>query len=236
MFNFFYKPKKIINRYVSFTFDDGLINSANKVNDIIYPNKAIFYIVTGWLKPNPIKINDKCNIGLDHGDFEQWKKLSNLGHEISSHTVCHAGPSSDGPDGYIESLKYIQQFHPGPYSLAMPYGIKSPDNPPYDSIRLCDGKYIYNSLEKIDLLELISFDPFEGRLTIEKALKKISQLPANSWLILRAHGLDNEGYCPWPSEYLKKIYELLLIENFEIKTIREMTLEVKNNLRLVKNH
>jgi peptidoglycan/xylan/chitin deacetylase (PgdA/CDA1 family) len=213
------------NRYVSFTFDDGLINSAQKVNDIIFPHKATFYIVTGWLKPNPIEIKDKANIGFDHGDFESWQKMSNLSHEIGSHTVAHLGPDGDQESGYIDSLEYIKKFSPtGPYSLSLPYGLRSLKPVPiYDSIRLCRGKKIYNRLNNLNLSELFSFDPFESGLPLENIKKMIHLIPNNSWLILQAHGLDNEGFLPWPSEYFKKIFEFLLSENFKIKTVREMT-------------
>lgn len=211
------------DRFASFTFDDGLINSAYKANDIIFPNKATFYVVSGWLRPNPVKIIDKCNIGLNHGSLREWKRLSDKGHEIGSHTVSHAGPNGDWPDGYLKSLEFIKNFGSGPYSLAMPFGIKSPNVLPYDSIRLCNGEKIFNSLENIDFSGLLSFDPFEDGLIIEDAEKRIYDLPSYSWLIIRAHGLDNEGYCPWPSPYFKKIYEILLAESFNIMTVREMT-------------
>jgi len=224
----FYKFKT--SRYVSFTFDDGLINSANKIDQIITPHKATFYIVTGWLRSSQFKIEDPPNIDFDHGDYDDWEKISDLGHEIGSHTLSHIDPTSQEAQGeYQESLELIKQFSLGPYSLAMPRGLKPLSRPPYDSVRLCDGKKIHNSLKKIDFFNLISWDPVEVKLPTEQALKKIKQLPSNSWLILRGHGLDDEGYCPWPSDYLKKIIEFLQAEEIQIKTVAEMTLKFKKD-------
>ncbi|PIN93322.1 hypothetical protein COU54_03505, partial [Candidatus Pacearchaeota archaeon CG10_big_fil_rev_8_21_14_0_10_31_24] len=118
MIKFFNKPK--INRYVSFTFDDGFIAGAQKVAKIIHPHKATFYLVTGWVKPNSIEIKDEYNIDADHGDIKQWQKLAQLGHEIGSHTVSHPIPQEADLDEYIQSLDYLKHFHSGPYSLAMP--------------------------------------------------------------------------------------------------------------------
>ncbi|MFA6422667.1 MAG: polysaccharide deacetylase family protein [Candidatus Buchananbacteria bacterium] len=226
MLNLFKKQK--INRYVSFTFDDGFINSAKKIHNIIYPNKATFYIVSKWLNRDFTDIKDKFNIGADHGDIKQWKQISEYGHEIGSHTMSHVGPDTDDFSEYLESLNFIRNFGSGPYSLAMPYGLKSSSQMPYDSVRLCNGKNSYNLLENINFSELISFDPFEGGLMMEDVMLELNKMPSDCWLIIRAHGLDNEGYCPWPSKYFKKIYELLLMEEFNIKTVREMTLKLIN--------
>jgi len=227
MFKFFTKPK--INRYASLTFDDALINSANKVYNIISPNKATFYIVTGWLSPSQCKIEDSSNVGANHGDYNEWKKIADVGYEIGSHTFSHIDPvGQEASKEYYESLEFIKQFSPGPYSLAMPHGLKPLSQPPYSSIRLCDGKKIYNSIKKLDFFNLVSWDPVEAELPIAETLKKISQLPANSWLILRGHGLDGEGYCPWPSDYLRGVVEIIKKEKIEIKTVREMTKLFKN--------
>ncbi len=212
------------NRYASFTFDDGLITSARKIDKIISPHKATFYIVTGWLKPNPLSIIDPPNIKPDHGDIAGWQELTNRGYEIGSHTVSHIRASEPGAEKeYQASIEFIKQFQPGPYSLAMPNSTESPSTiNSYDSIRVGDGEKIYNSLKEINFARLISWDPVENKLSLEQTLKKIKYLPADSWLILRAHGLDDDGYCPWPSEYLKEIYKLLRDEGFQIRTIKEM--------------
>lgn len=216
------------NRYASFTFDDALIDSAYKIDKLIYPYKATFYIVTGWLKPNPIKIEDIYNIGVDHGDIKQWQELSSLGHEIGSHTVSHVKVNSLNMEKeYFDSLSFIKKFHKPPYSLAMPYCLKPITPLSYDSIRLGQGKKNYNSLKKINFSQLNSFDPVENRLSVKEAFKIIDHLPASAWLIFRAHGLDGEGYCPWQSEYLEAIYKFLLSEKFQIKTMAEMTAKFK---------
>ncbi len=224
--NIFKKQK--INRFVSLTFDDGLIKSAFKISDIITPHNATFYVVTGWIEPRQVTITDYANIFHNHGSISDWKIIAQKGHEIGSHSFSHLKPENSNTEKeYIQSFDFINKFGDAPYSMAMPYGLKFNKTLPYDSIRLCDGKKIFNSLEKIDLKNLTSFDPFENGLTIERAIKKINETPSNSWIIIRAHGLDDDGFCPWPTDYFKKLYFYLMENNFHIQTVRQMTSNIK---------
>jgi peptidoglycan/xylan/chitin deacetylase (PgdA/CDA1 family) len=67
--------KKVISenlkaaRYVTITFDDGLINGAQRTAAIFdaFGLKATFYVVTGWVGPHQITwIRDRWNWRRDH--------------------------------------------------------------------------------------------------------------------------------------------------------------------------
>src|SRR5947209_749954 len=62
-------------RFVSITFDDGLIAGARKAVGILEEFKlsATFYLVTGWIRPREVPwIRDPWNKGLDHGSWRDW--------------------------------------------------------------------------------------------------------------------------------------------------------------------
>src|SRR5437660_5944656 len=83
-------------RFVSITFDDGLITGARKAVSILdeFKLSATFYLVTGWIRPREIPwIRDPWNKGLDHGSWRDWIEIKNRGHDIGSHTVTHLNAS-----------------------------------------------------------------------------------------------------------------------------------------------
>jgi glycosyltransferase involved in cell wall biosynthesis len=162
-----YLKNKKTRRYVSFTFDDGLINSAKKIDQILSPHQATFYIVTGWLKPKPLSITDPPNIKPDHGNPGDWQRLANLGHEIGSHTVSHPETIAKlTSQEYAESLTVIKQFHSGPYSLATPHLFIPTKQTLYEAVRAGEKKEIYNSLGQINFNQLNSWDPIEKNISL----------------------------------------------------------------------
>lgn len=218
-------------RYISFTFDDGSITGANKVNEILTPYHATFYIVTGWIKPNNIKINDRFNINIDHGTIEQWKNLSNLGHDIGSHTHTHL--KADDPNivqDCDKSLEIIKLIHKSPHNISSPH-FTNLQIIGFDSIRL--GTYetmhkkfefekLYNNLNDLNLMKLYccDFEPFKVKTII-------NQIPDNTWLILAYHSLDGEGFQPISSDDLRAIKDCAIENKYEIKTVREMVIILK---------
>ena len=224
--------EKIKNkRFLSFTFDDGAINGARKVDRILTPYKATFYIVTGWVKPNNVEINDYSNKDTDHGSLEDWKDLSSKGHDIASHTVSHILP--DDPKAareYEESFDFIKKIHRGPYNFSFPNDKEGEvDLSYYDSVRVGKKKITYNSLENINLQRIISWGPIIQRMSEGKIYQTIKKAPLSSWTVLEMHSLDGEGLFPWPSKALKRLVKFVLKQDFEIKTVSNMVNLLKNS-------
>ena len=72
-------------RFVTITFDDGLINGAHKAVSVLdeFGLHATFYLVTGWIRPRKVPwIRDRWNRGLDHGNWRDWINIKNRGHDI----------------------------------------------------------------------------------------------------------------------------------------------------------
>ena len=57
----------------------GYINGAIKMDQILHPYKATFYIIVGYLD----------NIS-GRGDVSDWQVLPDKGHDIGSHTITHS--------------------------------------------------------------------------------------------------------------------------------------------------
>ena len=211
-------------RYLSFTFDDGCINSAKKVDRILHPHKATFYIVTGWVRPDSVPVSDFSNIHTDHGHIDDWRKLASKGHDIASHTVSHVLPTNpDAEREYNESLDYIKKIHKEPYNFAFPYDVKSLSKMTcYDSVRIGGEGMVYNDLESIDLYNIRSWSPIIQKISEKEIWKLINKAPNNSWLVLEMHALDGEGLFPWPSDDLERLKDFIINCGFSIKTIGEM--------------
>src|SRR5262245_44760551 len=80
------------DRFVTITFDDGLIEGARKAVTILreFELSATFYLVTGWIRHRQIPwIRDPWNKGHDHGSWSDWREIQACGHDLGSHTVTH---------------------------------------------------------------------------------------------------------------------------------------------------
>lgn len=74
--------------------------------------------------------------------------------------------------------------------------------PPTNSFLNC--KMIINSTSLDEIKDLINN-------TIERG----------EWLVLLWHGLDNDGYEPWPSTYFKEILNFIKIKNIQVITFTD---------------
>src|SRR5262245_44773123 len=80
-----------MNRWISFTFDDGFELGTRKACSIfdLYGFKGSFYPVTGWVEPRRFSIDEPFNAGRSHGNWLFWRSVAKRGHEIVSHTRSH---------------------------------------------------------------------------------------------------------------------------------------------------
>jgi peptidoglycan/xylan/chitin deacetylase (PgdA/CDA1 family) len=218
-------------RYLSFTFDDALISGAKKVDKILSPYKATFYLTTGWIKPNNKQIIEPGNIGLDHGSIEDWKELSKNGHELGAHTETHLLMThANIYQECLNSLEFIKTISEPPYSFATTF-FGYPSHVMlnmFDSIRIGYRGKFYNNLSNIDFKSLFSWLPLADGRTIKDVNEALKIIPDNSWLILTMHSLDREGFQPISSEELKALKDFVIENKYEIKTVREMTLLFKS--------
>lgn len=209
-------------KILSLTFDDGFLATAQKVDKLISPYKATFYIVTGWVRPNCIPINDPWN-NRDHGSLDDWIALSRAGHDIQSHTVSHhnidwynKATDEEISYEYEESLNFIKKIHGGPYTLSTPFHHVPRIAHGYMAVRL--GGSTYNRLDVLDLQRLKSYGAKQDVFRWA-----INNLPTedNIWVLVCLHGLDDEGYLPWKSGELRQFVDLALSKGYRILSVNE---------------
>lgn len=206
-------------RFVTFTFDDGDVQTAMQVNQILEPDHATFYIVTGWTD-DTVKITDQYNIGVNHGTDLDWRALAYWGHDIGSHTVSHVTPPEAlRNDEYKRSLEYLKRFGVGPYSLSMPFHVAGAVDAPYDSIR-CGNSVRYNPLD-VPLREVGSWTIYP-----DKFAEIVEQLrdknPADCWTVFCMHGLDGRLAVPWGRGDFERLMNMCRVLGYRVRTMAEM--------------
>ena len=218
-------------KYITFSFDDGYLNSCKKACEILHPYKATFYLTSGWIRPNQCEIIDELNKNIDHGSIEDWTNIYKEGHDIGAHTHTHILMTD--PTIHTEcskSLEFIKQIQAEPpYSFATTFfgNVSHAIINMFDSIRVgYKQNNFYNSLEKIDLKLMRSFCPLAEKRTMDSVRKIIQDMPDGHWIILTLHGLDGEGFSPVSLIELKNIKEYALSCGFLIKTVKEVTTEI----------
>jgi len=197
-----------VNRYVTFTFDDGLINTARTVEQLGIP--TTFYIVSGWTTKE-VKINDSFNVDLDHGTIKEWKSLK---IDVGCHTYDH---SKDFNEDF--SYNKFSQFFNGPKNLAIPYGLKY-NSKLYDSCKIGFFNKPYNALTLKSLKQIHSINPSYD-FTNKEALKLIiANCPVQHWIVFTFHGI-NEGWRPIKFEDLEFWMNFFVEQKFTFISITE---------------
>ena len=209
------------NRFVTITFDDGLINGARKAVQILdeFKLNATFYVVTGWIRPRQVPwIRDRWNRGLDHGNWRDWNEIKNCGHDIGSHTVTHLNAGGK-LSRYLPiilrwelSHSYSQlRYHLGraPTSISMPWNTPAEQLEPvvrrtYQACRLGSGKWQTNDLATLNWHRLHSWAP-NPNIGAEEIVERCRATPPGHWLILQFHSLDGEGYMPLTTSTFREV-------------------------------
>lgn len=211
-------------RVLTFSFDDGFIESAHAVDRILGEDKATFFLTTGWVLPNAAPIEDPQNVGRDHGAIADWRALSRAGHDIGSHSVSHRVPEYLPENAaavrreYDESLQFIKQIHDGPYSVATPYHRAPPTTPRlhtlYQAVRLGPGPP--NNLDAIDFSAVHTIDQDDP----------LERQPDNTWAVYALHGLD-EGHRPVTPHHFAELVSRARELGWVIRSMKQMIIEYR---------
>jgi peptidoglycan/xylan/chitin deacetylase (PgdA/CDA1 family) len=213
-----------MQRYLSFTFDDGLFTGASKARRLLenYGLRACFYLVTGWVEPTSRRIRDPLNVGRKHGTWDDWREFDRAGHEIGSHTESHLDATSLVAR-YLpwrlrreferSSDELHRQLGKRPASVAMPYAVATRRSDViarqvYRTCRLSSGRPCYNDLVQLNWCRLASWGP--GSTVLASAIcRSIDEIPDGRWLILNFHSLDDEGWMPISAAAFKELLQFV---------------------------
>ena len=211
-------------RYLTFSFDDGLIDSARAVASVLDEDHATFFVTTGWILPNTVPIEVRYNVGRNHGTIDDWLALSRMGHDIGSHTVSHRVPeyAPEHADAvrreFDESLQFVKQIHDGPYSVSMPYHKAPPTEPKletlYQAVRIGPGPL--NTLDALNFAAVHTIDQDAA----------LDELPDNVWAVYALHGID-EGYRPISLERFCEMVRRARERGWVIRSMKEMLIEFR---------
>lgn len=196
-----------MKRYITFTFDDGLIKTAKIVEKINIP--ATFYIVLGWVLKE-VEINDSFNLNLDHGNIKEWIDLK---LDIGCHTYNH----SKIIDEYYSYNKFSNFFKNKPKNLATPYGINYKPKF-YDSCKIGFYEKPYNFFKNSK--QINSINPNYDFKDKEYLKEVIEKCPENGWIVFTFHGIE-EGWNPIKSKDLEFWIKFFNKKNFTFCSITE---------------
>ena len=155
-----------------------------------------------------------------------WKSLSNTGHEIGSHTINHL------------ELTKVDDLHKLHYEIDESYRILKRDMGippvtlihPHKQTNRDVAYYVFQTY--LFTRKLPSYDRMVVALkpatTFDEVVEKIEEAyHRHSYVLMRGHGLDNEGYGPIPDDFLREICQYIT-DTFESKMwvapIREIAL------------
>jgi peptidoglycan/xylan/chitin deacetylase (PgdA/CDA1 family) len=227
-------------RFISFTFDDGLIVGARKTAALFeqFGARATFYIVTGWVLPRRIPwIRDGFNRGRDHGTWDDWRSLADRGHEIGAHTFSHLNALGRVARRFPALIPWELRrasrdinTHLGnaPATCSMPWNAVTPHvtgsvHRIYSAMRLgsphMEG---YNHVPPEDWYSLRSWAP-DSTIPVSRLTDAADGLQAGEWLILQFHSLDGEGYMPMESARLRQLLQAVAERPaLQVVTVAEM--------------
>ena len=231
-------PEISIHRFVSITFDDGLVEGARKAVNVLteFGTKATFYVVTGWIRPNHVRIRDPWNSQRDHGSWSDWQAIEDDGHEIGSHTLSHINATGKKarfvPILLRRELRHsyndlTRHLKTPPVSIAMPWNASTSFSERvgkkiYQALLVGRQEVRYNNLIMINWYHLESWPP-DSNVSVDEICKTISGIPEHHWLILQFHGIDDEGWMPISSAKLRAILKFIAeSENLYQVTVRCM--------------
>ena len=207
---------------VSLGFDDGLLESTRRTAAIFeqFGLTAGFNVIASggdpaFEPPDPWHLDPK-------GDFDLWNELQARGHEIMPHGYRHAHlgelPLAEAQFLIARSLEIFAErldgFNSRQCVYAFPYNESTERLESWLSGRVrafrTNGDAL-NPLPAPARVRLTSTSSGPGPCDdhLEGQLERLFREPAG-WLIYTAHGLDEEGWGPLSSSYLKQLLERLL--------------------------
>jgi peptidoglycan/xylan/chitin deacetylase (PgdA/CDA1 family) len=234
----------IIPRKISITFDDGFKRSADIAAPILkrFGFLATFYIVTGWVEPARAAIREVFNVDRPHGSWDFWRKISNVGHEVGSHSFSHLNArgklatlfpwlvARQISKSFDDLEREITQVG---YTMAMPWNAASRVSDFFvrrwfAGCRLGSSDVQYNDLSNLSRYALKSWAPSNSH-TWADYVAAIDGLPDGGWLILQYHSFGDEGYDPVSPELFDQLCQFIASRGIPVQTVREVLSRCKTS-------
>lgn len=213
------KPNK--THIVTLSFDDGFRKSSLKTAEIfdLFGLKACLNVIAKSSLPR-----DDSAYQDAFGSFDDWNALKKRGHEIMPHTYDHQNltqiPFDEACkliDRCIEEFKKrLRGFDVSKAVYNVAYNASTPELEryilkSYRAVRT-QGRSPINPIPKSKdrpVLGCWSDGPGNSEASLDKALNEFLD-GEGGWFVWNTHGLDDEGWGPIGSEFLKTLLTRLV--------------------------
>ena len=223
---------------ISLSFDDGYKKSFYKIADIYedFGLRACLNVIASGHLPAFQPPDEYQNV--TRGNFDDWNKLKEIGHEIMPHSWDHSNltqmPLEKAKEDIDKCLLYFSEHLHGFNALEAVYNFafnaSSPDLEQYAISKVMavrtQGESAINPFptdyNKVRRLGCWSYGPDNADNWVEQQVSKFLKSPGG-WLILNLHGLDDESWGPISSKYLNALLKRLVkLEYLDILPVGEV--------------
>ena len=231
--------EKGITHILTLSFDDGFKRSFYTIADIHEDVglKACLNVIASGHLPGFKQVDDWILPEL-MGDFDDWNRLKERGHEVMPHSWKHLnlGKKSFGRSKRLidKCLAYFEANLEGYKNSEAVFNFPfNSSTPALEEYLLTKVKAIrsranttYNMIPDNDQsvrLGCYSNGPNNIDGWVEKTTRDFLHDPQGGWLILNLHGLENEGWGPISTDFLKRfLKEMVKVDYLEIMPAGEV--------------
>jgi peptidoglycan/xylan/chitin deacetylase (PgdA/CDA1 family) len=224
---------------LTLSFDDGFKKSFYKIAEIYEEHglSACLNIIASGHLPSFRKVDDWILPEL-MGNFDDWNKLQERGHEIMPHSWQHLNlarqPLEEAQELIVRCLNYFKEYLDG-FDAS-----KAVFNYPFNSSTPELEEFTLTKVRAIRSSGETALNPIPTKLVpfrigcrsmgpdnidnwVEQQVNDFLKTDGG-WLVLNAHGLDDEGWGPMSTDYLQNLIAWLVqIEKLEILPAGEVS-------------
>lgn len=215
---------------ITLSFDDGFKKSFYKVADLYEEHglSACFNVIASGHFPDFQQVDDWILPEL-LGNFDDWNTLKSRGHEVMPHSWKHLNlarqPLEEAKEWITQCLDYFSANLDG-YSneeavFNFPFNSSTPELEAFTLSKVLairSRELAPNASENASLFRkgCRTFGPKNIDGWVKKQVNQFLKSDGG-WLILNVHGLDNEGWGPMSTTFLRKLLKRLTkVETLEI--------------------
>lgn len=226
-----------MQRWLSFRFDDGMMQGSQKAARLLEPDAASFFLITDFVS-DPSEPGGTLPKDGDYGSLERWRRLAAAGHDIQAHSASHANFHDLDVEAQVSeatrSLAFVRRVHPGPYVFCAPFNrLPTVDLAAvgYDAAGFVtlssDQPIIFNrpAEPELDRFRLRSWAARERHG--DAVVDQLAGVPDGAWVILAFHSLDGEGWEPWSSEGLARLIAAVRGLGYTIRSVGAVIADLK---------
>lgn len=217
---------------LTLSFDDGFKKSFYKIADIYEEHglSACLNIIASGHLPSFQKVDDWILPEL-MGNFDDWNTLQERGHEIMPHSWQHLNlarqPLEVAQELIVRCLDYFEEhlegFEASNAVFNFPFNSSTPGLEKFTLTKVralrSNGETAWNPIPTSPepfRIGCRSMGPDNIDHWVEQQVNGFLETDGG-WLVLNVHGLDDEGWGPMSTAYLKDLIKrLVTVEKLEI--------------------